>query len=199
MKNNFELSSKSQIFLENLRVYLSSNRKNLNEIEEITNELENHLFEAEQDGKPIEKVVGESPKEYMEMVSEEMETDHKGWFKYICLIIFGSFAYTSLPDLIDLNLSYSIMEIISYVVFTSVFILLAFSGFKYTSTMDKTFTKQVVVYFGIVILLSALYFGLIYLNKIIDSPIIYFGTIGSLIVAAIIVLFLIGFLVWVMK
>ncbi|GGN57295.1 HAAS domain-containing protein [Oceanobacillus indicireducens] len=135
MKNKLGLSKESQIFIENLRVYLSSSRKNIDEIEEITNDLKIHLLEAERNGKPIEKVV--------------------------------------------------------------VFILFAFAGFRYIT--NQSARKQTVVLAGMVLLLSALSFDLIYLNKVIASPIIHFGTIGSLIVAVFIILFFIVLVFWATK
>ncbi len=197
MKNELSLSRKSQKFIEDMRLYLHSSKKNLDEVEEITNDLKEHLYEAEQDGKPIEKVVGRSPKEYMKMVSSEMDTDNKNWFKYVCLIIFGSFLFTTFPDLINLNLSYSVIEIIGHIVFSIIFIFLAFVGLRYM--INQPVMKQAVVLLGIMLLLSALFFGFIYLNNIITSPIINFGTIGSLIVAVFTILFFIGLIFWATK
>ena|SRR5690625_3616153 len=94
LKNEYKLSEDSKEFLENLRVYLFSSGKNseeIEEIEEIVEELQVHLSEAEKSGKPMEKIIGNSPKEYMEMISDEMVIDYRSWIKYIFLIIFGSF------------------------------------------------------------------------------------------------------------
>src|SRR5690625_4310577 len=104
MKNEFQLSKKSQELLGNLRVYLLSTGKNSDEIDEIKTELETHLIEAEQKGKPIEKIIGKSSKDYMEAVSNEMDIDYRTWMKYIVLIIFGSFTFTIYPDLMQGNL-----------------------------------------------------------------------------------------------
>ena len=59
-------------------------------LREITEELEDHLYEAELSGKSIERIIGASPKEYMMSISTEMKTDYKAWAKYIPLIIIGS-------------------------------------------------------------------------------------------------------------
>lgn len=197
MKNEVGFSRKSQKFIKDMRLYLHSSKKNLDEIEEITNDLKNHLYEAEQDGKPIEKVVGSSPREYMKMVSSEMDTDNKDWFKYICLIIFGSFLFTTFPDLINLNLSYSLIEIIGHIVFTTIFVFLAFLGLRYM--VNQSVIKQAVILIGILLLLSALFFGFIYINSVVTSPIINFGTIGSLIIAVFTILFFIGLVFWATK
>lgn len=122
MKNELQLSKKSQEFIENLNLYLFSSGKNPDEIEDIVSELEVHLFEAEKKGKPIEKIIGKSPKEYMKMVSDEMVIDYRTWFKYICFIVFGSFSFSIFIDLWEGNLSYSILEIIGHIVIGAIFI-----------------------------------------------------------------------------
>jgi uncharacterized membrane-anchored protein len=58
------LSNKSERFLVELRMHLMSKGKNDNEINEITEELEDHLLQAEAEGKDVTHIVGESPKEY---------------------------------------------------------------------------------------------------------------------------------------
>lgn len=55
MTNKVKISKEGAEFLENLRVYLFSNGKKWDEIEAIVDELETHLIEAEEKGKPIEK------------------------------------------------------------------------------------------------------------------------------------------------
>lgn len=195
MKNELKLSKKSQEFLENLRVYLFSSGKQWDEIEGIVNELETHLSEAEKDGKSIEKIIGKSPKEYMEMVSNEMVIDYRTWFKYIFLIILGSFSFTIFPDLLEGNLTYSVLEIIGHIVIGAIFIGSVFTGFKYISTTNQ-FLKQGLVLVGIAILPITLFVGLIYLNRAIDTPVIHFGNTGSLIIGVISALFIIGFSIW---
>lgn len=196
LKNKLKLSKESQEFLENLRVYLFSSGKQWDEIEEIVNELEIHLSEAEKNGKSIEKIIGKSPKEYMEMVSNEMLIDYRTWFKYICLIILGSFSITIFSDLLEGNLSYSILEIIGHIIIGAIFIASVFTGFKYISTSNQSLKRQGLILAGIAILPIALFIGLIYLNRAIDTPIIYFGNTGSLIIGVITVLFIIGFSIW---
>ncbi|MDY0395822.1 hypothetical protein RWE15_17270 [Virgibacillus halophilus] len=141
LNNGWQLSHESKTFLENLRVYLFSNGKNPKEIEEITEELEIHLLEAEKDGKSIEKIIGKSPKEYMEMLSNEMVIDYRTWMKYICLIIFGSFSFTIFPDLLNGNLSYSILEIFGHILIGIIFIAAVLTGFKLTATTPQSVKK----------------------------------------------------------
>ncbi|WP_371925987.1 HAAS domain-containing protein [Halobacillus sp. A5] len=194
--NNAQLSSKSQKFLEDLRVYLFSSGKNSEEIDEITEELEVHLSEAEKNGKPIEKIVGKSPKEYMKMISNEMVNDYRTWFTYICLIVFGSFAITIFPDLMGGSLSYSVLEIIGHLVIAALFIASVFTGFKYLAAHRTSFKKQVVLLGGIATLPIVLFVGLIYLNQVIDTPALHFGQTGSLIIGILASLIIIGVSIW---
>jgi len=196
LSNEKRLSEKSKEFLENLNLYLFSSGKNTDEIEEITEELENHLFEAEKNGKPIEKIIGKTPKEYMEMISDEMVIDYRTWFKYICLIIIGSFSINIFPDLLAGNLSYSVLEVAGHIVVASISIAAIFVGFKSIATESHSIKKQGLILLAIAILPIALFVGLIYLNRVIDTPIIYFGNTGSLIIGIIAALFIIGVSYW---
>ena len=51
-----ELSDKSRKFIDDLRLYLFSSGKNDQEIKEITEELEDHLHEAESMVNPLNKL-----------------------------------------------------------------------------------------------------------------------------------------------
>lgn len=196
LKNELKLSKKSKEFLENLRVYLFSSGKQEDEIEGIVNELEIHLSEAEKNGKSIEKIIGKSPKEYMEMVSNEMVIDYRTWIKYICIIIFGSFSFTIFPDLLAGDLSYSVLEIIGHIVIAAIFIASVFTGFKHISTTNHPPIIQGLILSGIVALPIALFVGLIYLNRAFATPIIHFGNMSSIIIGVITALFIIGVSIW---
>lgn len=196
LKNEIILSEKSKEFLENLNLYLFSSGKNTEEIEEITEELEIHLSEAEKNGKSIEKIIGKTPKEYMEMISNEMVIDYRTWFKYICLFIIGSFSITIIPDLLEGTLSYSVLEIVGHIIVGAIFIATIFKGFKYIATKNHSGKKQGLILMAIVMLPMALFGGLIYLNRVIETPIIYFGNMWSLMIGIIAALFIIGMSFW---
>ncbi|PQD94449.1 hypothetical protein CYL18_14655 [Pradoshia eiseniae] len=194
--NEGNLSNKSKEFLQDLRLYLFSSGKNSEEIEEIADELEVHLSEAEKNGKSIDKIIGKSPKEYMEMVSKEMLIDYRTWIKYICLIVFGSFSFTIFTDLLEGNLSYSVLEMVGHVVIGAIFITSIITGFKYISTTNKSVKIQGLIILIIMLLQITLFIGLIYLNRAIDTPIIHFGNTGSLIIGVVAGLFIIGMSLW---
>ncbi len=194
--SELKISNRSKAFLEDLRLYLFSSGKNTDEIEEIVDELEVHLSEAEKSGKSIDKIIGKSPKEYMEMVSKEMKVDYRTWSKYICLIIFGSFSFTIFSDLMEGNLSYSVLEIIGHIVIGAIFIATIFTGFKYISTTNQSLKIQGLIFLIITLLPIALFIGLIYLNRSIDTPTVHFGNTASLIIGVIAGLFIIGMSLW---
>lgn len=196
MKHNLQLSKKSQNFIENLRVYLFSSGKQSDEIEQIVNELEIHLSEAEKSGKSIEKIIGESPKEYMKMISDEMTTDYQTWFKYICLIIFGSFSFKIFSDLLAGNLSYSLLELGGYIIITAIFIAAVSKGIKYISTINRSNVKQGVLIVGIALLPLVLFLGLTFLDRVIWTPTVHFDNIGTLIIGGITLLIVIGISIW---
>lgn len=196
LNNELQLSKESQNFLENLSGYLFSSGKNQEEINDIVNELEVHLLEAEKKGKPIEKVVGNSPKEYMKMISDEMVIDYRTWIKYICVIVFGSFSFSIFVDLWEGNLSYSVLDIIGYIVISGIFIASVFTGFKFIFTTNRSLKIQGLALAGIAVLPIVLFVGLIYLNRVIDTPIIHFGNKGSLAVGVIAALIIIGVSIW---
>lgn len=191
-----ELSKKSKTFLEDLRVYLFASGKKFDDVDEILGELESHLIEAEKNGKAIEQVIGNSPKEYMEMISDEMPEDKPGWVMYTILIIVGALAFTVIPDLLQGNIAYSLLEVIGHIVIVLTFVAAILVGFKYISTTNQTFKMKALTMVGIGVLPIGLFIGLIYLNNAIATPIIHFGNTGTYILAGIMALFIIGISIW---
>lgn len=191
-----KLSKKSKTFLEDLRVYLFASGKKFDDVDEVISELEAHLVEAEKDGKPIEKVIGRSPKEYMEMISDEMPEDKPGWVMYSILIIVGAFAFTVIPDLLKGNITYSLLKIIGHIVIVLAFIAAILTIFKYISTTNQSPKIRALSLFGIGILPISLFFGLEYLDRTIATPIIHFGSTGTLIFAGIMASFIIVMSIW---
>ncbi|MGR3766290.1 hypothetical protein [Rossellomorea sp. NS-SX7] len=101
------LSKESEQFLIELRMHLISKGKNDNEINEITEELEDHLLQAEAEGKDVTHIVGESPKQYMKSIGESMKTDYRQLIGLVPLLILLLAAYLSLAPAIEGNFSLS--------------------------------------------------------------------------------------------
>lgn len=81
------LSKKSEQFMIELRMYLMSKGKSDKQINEITAELEDHLHQAEAAGNGIVSITGDSPKEYMKSIGQELDTDLR---QYGILAPFGA-------------------------------------------------------------------------------------------------------------
>lgn len=193
---NTQLSAKSKKFLEDLRVYLFSSGKNEDETEEVIEELEVHLTEAEENGKPIEKIIGQTPKAYMEQLSNEMAIDYAAWFKYIPIIILGAFSFTIVGDLIQGELSYSLLSIFGHLFITFLFLVLVFWSFKYISVNSLSNSKQALIFFVLGLLPISMFVGLIYLDRAIETPIIHFGIVGTIMTAIITFVFVVGVSIW---
>ncbi|WP_369900087.1 NADH dehydrogenase subunit [Bacillus manliponensis] len=72
------LSVESEKFLLELRMYLTKYGKKDEDINEVVEELEGHLMEAEKRGKSVESIIGQSPKQYMKSIGEELPMDKRG-------------------------------------------------------------------------------------------------------------------------
>ncbi|WP_416148003.1 HAAS domain-containing protein [Salipaludibacillus sp. HK11] len=183
-----DLSERSKTFLGDLRVYLFSSGKKSEDIDDIVEQLEVHLLEAERNGKPIDKIIGDSPKDYMNQLSSEMTVDVKGWAKYIPFIILGGFSFKIIGDLVNGNLSYSLLELFGFLAIALIFIVTTFASFKFISGRGLSNSQQIMVLFPVVTLHMGLFIGLIYLNRSLETPVIHFGTTGTIIIASLAVI-----------
>ncbi|GGB38181.1 hypothetical protein F3157_13990 [Virgibacillus dakarensis] len=196
MNKKPQLSSKSRKFLEDLRVYLFSSGKDSDEIAEIVEELEVHLMEAEKNGKSTEKIVGHSPKEYMEQLSDEMPVDYKSWIMYAVIIIFGAFSFTLAKDLLEGTLSYSLLELIGHVIIAGLLIVGLYTAFKYIAGNQLSRWKEIAVLSVLGFVPIALFVGLIHLDRSVETPIIHFDTTGTILTAVVTAIFLIAVSWW---
>jgi hypothetical protein len=101
------LSKKSEQFLVELRLYLISKGKNDKEINEVTEELEVHLIEAESEGKDVTHIIGESPKQYMKSIGKSMNTDYRQIVSLVPMMILLLAAYFSIGPAIEGKFSLS--------------------------------------------------------------------------------------------
>ncbi|MEH7114061.1 DUF1129 family protein [Neobacillus niacini] len=191
-----QLSVKSEKFLDDLRVYLFSSGKNDQEIKEITEELEAHLYEAEQNGKSIDQLVGASPKEYMMTISSEMKTDYRSWAKYIPLIIIGSMSFTIFGDLIQGTLSYSLFKIIGTLVYSILFFGGVMFAYRYVARNQVSRIMEFFILLLPIILSMLIFVGVLFVDSIYKTPMIDFGMIGSWVIGLFLLCFIILFSVW---
>lgn len=72
------LSTKSEQFLIELRMYLLQRGKKDEDINAIVDELEVHLTEAEKRGQSVNHIIGKSRKQHMKNIGNELPTDKEG-------------------------------------------------------------------------------------------------------------------------
>ncbi|MFZ7102057.1 MAG: DUF1129 family protein [Peptococcaceae bacterium] len=89
------LSKKSEQFLAELRMYLISRGKNDAEINEIAEELHDHLLQAEKEGKDVAHIIGESSQNYMKTIGRAMKTDFHEMAGLVPMVILLLAAYFS--------------------------------------------------------------------------------------------------------
>lgn len=191
-----KLTKKSQTFLENLRLYLISSGKEEKDIQSIVEELEDHLMEAEAKGKTVDHIVGESPKEYMKQLSNEMNTNTRSLFKVIVIILFGALSFSILSNAVKGELSYSLLEMFGTVAVSLVLILSLGSIFKYMAAANLSKRKEFGLYYLMGMLPIILFVGLIYFNRLIDTPVFEFGRYGTIAIIIVTLGFLIGLSFW---
>jgi uncharacterized membrane-anchored protein len=190
------LSKESQTFLENLRLYLFSSGKHEEEINEIVAELEDHLIEAEHAGTPIERIVGHSPKEYMESLSKEMNVDVWGWMKYGVMILIGAFCMNLIPDVLRGNLSYSLYYILSNISIMLLFLVATALCFRYLATHTVSTLKQMILLGTLSMIPLLLFVTVLFTDRLIESPVFVMNTFGTVIVGFIAALALILLSIW---
>lgn len=190
------VSNESREFLNNLRLYLVSSGKKVQEIKDIIEQLEDHLYEAERNGKSVEDIIGRTPKEYMEQIANEMSLDVKGLFQYVPVIILGVFAYVLLGDAIRKELEYSLMDLIGYPTIILLSLLLTTSALKHTASNQITKIKERFMFMGVSLIPFVLFIALIYLNRYYESPSINLGVVGSYVAIMVSILIFIGISMW---
>ncbi|MEH7011439.1 hypothetical protein V7087_11635 [Neobacillus niacini] len=190
------LSVKSKKFIDDLKLYLFSSGKNEQETKEITEELEAHLYEAEQNGKSIDQIVGASPKEYMMSISSEMRTDYRAWSKYIPLIIIGSMSFSIFGDLLQGTLSYSLLKIIGTILYSILFLGGVMIAFRYVARNQVSRIMEFFIYLLPIILSMLFIGGVLIVDSIYKTPFIDFGVLGSLLIGFFLLCFIIIFSFW---
>ncbi|WP_223703135.1 HAAS domain-containing protein [Sutcliffiella deserti] len=193
---NLTLSKESKQFIDNLRIYLFSSGKKTKEVEDITQELEIHLFEAEKQNKGIEHIIGNSPKAYMEQLSNEMSFDIKGWAKFVPLIILGAFSGLVLKDALLGTIEYTFLELIGNPLICVTLLVVYMFVFRMISSQTLTKVKEFSLLYLTSFLSIGLFIGLLILNRYVETPIVTLSATGNVLVACLAVAFLIGISIW---
>lgn len=106
------LSTKSEAFIDNLRMYLMMSGKNEREIKELIEELKDHLMEAEKSGRSIDDMIDRTPEQYMASLKKEMKTDYKHLIKHLPIYIVGVIAYFLMGPAIRGEFELNIIQVV---------------------------------------------------------------------------------------
>ncbi|MBL3644788.1 hypothetical protein JMN23_20735 [Bacillus sp. RHFB] len=196
MLDDKTLSKESQLFLENLRLYLFSSGKKTDEIEGIIEELEVHLIEAERNDKSVEHIIGRSPKEYMKLLSDEMPVDFRGWLKYILMILFGALSYLIIDKVLNGGIEFSFLEIIGYLLAGVLSILVYMISFRYMASHKLSMVKQGVLLFALGMISIALFAGVIIFSGMHGTTFIQLENTGNVVAVILAISILILISIW---
>ena len=185
------LSTESTRFLEDLKVYLLASGKNEQATNEIVLELEDHLIEAEADGKSVRAITGDSPAAYIQSISHEMAFDSKQAFWTIMQVYLGASSFLYLQNLLNGTTTYSILLVAGFLLISAVYLTTLSLLFRQDALRD-TARPRLLRYgiHGSVHLL--LIVGLLIVNGLINSPKITLSPsvgwlIGALLIAWILI------------
>ncbi|RWZ58698.1 hypothetical protein EQV77_06950 [Halobacillus fulvus] len=191
-----KLSKKSERFLDSLQLYLASSGKKEAEAKEIVEELRDHLTEAEQRGKSVEEITGDSPKAYMEQLSKEVSFDFVMVAKAIGVILFGAVSLILLTDVIDGGAELSLIQIIGYPVLFIAYVLSLAMVFRYLAVHQLNKKKEMIMLGIFSLVKGILFIAIITIDRVIESPVIILSTFGNLLTALLAVAFIVGASIW---
>jgi hypothetical protein len=164
------LSKESQTFLDNLRIYLFASNKKEDEVNELMEELEDHLYEAEQNGKNVEHIIGKSPKAYMKEIEAEVETDGRFWLIFVPLILLNAFAYLIMNKAIADERDYSMLALIGNPLVFIVTILLLFGMYRFIAANKLSKKVTVMLYIVMGFAPTAMFTGILVADLFIETP-----------------------------
>lgn len=156
------LSKKANQFMIELKMYLMSKGKKDKEINEILDELEDHLIQAEAEGKSIRDITGDSPRAYMKSVGQEMSFDGKQFLSLVPMTALLLIAFMAFTPSIQGDFSLSKMGVWGAVI--GMVLSFALYGFLFTRVLPKVFySKWFYVIVAIAYVLLTGFFALVFL------------------------------------
>lgn len=164
------LSKESQAFLDNLRIYLFAGSRKELEVMEIMEELEDHLYEAEQNGKSVEHIIGKSPKAYMKEIEAEVEKDSRFWLIFVPLIMLNGFAYLIMNKAVADDRSYSLLALIGSPAVFVITILILFSLYRFIAANKVSKKVTLFLYLLMGIAPTAMFIGILVTDLFIETP-----------------------------
>lgn len=183
------LSTESTRFLEDLKVYLLASGKNELATNEIVNELEDHLIEAEADGKSVRAITGDSPADYIQSISKEMAFDPKEAFWIVLQVFLGASSFLYLQNLLNGTTTFSILLVGGFLLISAVYLTTLAFLFRQDALRDGE--RPRIMRYGIH---GSIHFlliiGLLIVNGLVDSPKITLSPSVSWMIGALLILWI---------
>lgn len=183
------LSTESTRFLEDLKVYLLASGKNELATNEIVNELEDHLIEAEADGKSVRAITGDSPADYIQSISKEMAFDPKEAFWIVLQVFLGASSFLYLQNLLNGTTTFSILLVAGFLLISAVYLTTLAFLFRQDALGDGE--RPRIMRYGIH---GSIHFlliiGLLIVNGLVDSPKITLSPSVSWMIGALLILWI---------
>ena len=156
------LSKKAEKFLTEFRLEMMAHGKEDEAIDDMEAELEDHLIQAEKDGKSLEDVTGGSAKEYIKNISGEMPRINNIQ-KYIALFIIYLAGILTVPNLISGDFEWTLSNLFYYAGIIVLGPVLIYYGFKYILVNFASFKSEKIEVKGTILIFvfSFLYMGLL--------------------------------------
>ena len=156
------LSKQADQFIIELRMYLMSKGKNEKEMNEVIDELSDHILQAEAEGKSIKDITGESPRAYMKSIGQEMGFDVRQFISLAPLTALLILAYFCFTPAILGDFSLSKIGIWGAIIGTVISVILY--GFLLVRVLPKVFySKWFYIIVGIAYTLLTGFFVLVFL------------------------------------
>ena len=156
------LSKEADKFLTEFRLEMMAHGKQDEAIDDMEAELEDHLIQAEQDGKSLEDVTGGSVKEYIKKISGEMPRVNNIQ-KYVALFIIYLAGILTVPNLISGDFEWTLANLLYYVEIIVLGPLLIYQAFKFILINFASFKSEKIELKGMVLIFvfSFLFMGLL--------------------------------------
>ncbi|MED0988642.1 MULTISPECIES: DUF1129 domain-containing protein [Bacillus] len=187
-----KVSKEGEKFLIDTKVYLITKGIKEADVDAFLEDAELHLIEGEQEGKTVNDIFGDSPKEYAEELAKEMEKDKGGSIKSILGMIIGIGGYWLLTNILFGNPNHEFtltnVQLIGYPIVLMITIVGTIFAFKMSSFKSKI--KEFSIIYVAALLPILLLVLLMFMNKWYGTPVLQLTTMQSYILAGFILLVL---------
>lgn len=156
------LSKEAEQFLTEFRLEMMAHGKKDEAIDDMEAELEDHLIQAEKEGKCVDDITGGSVKQYIKSISGEMPRVNNIQ-KYITLFIIYLAGILTVPNLISGDFDWTLSNLLYYVGVIVLGPLMIYYGMKYIIVNYASFKTEKIELKGTVLLfvLSFIYMGIL--------------------------------------